>query len=192
MLILRSHHQAPQPEPSDAFAGRTTTHVKPRPFAFRWWSPADSPTGCYRPQRPKGDAKTRADQPQVVGTHSWPPAETSTLPLTLEQRAAGDTPSGGALCGMCDFTACGRDHGAWPPPKRPQRSIIETSERRPTPVTKSAQIIVDSAHRKSAAGPIWADVTADSMHRSVAGRALRERRSSDAVRANVCPATPAR
>ena len=112
--------------------------------------------------------------------------------LTLEQRAAFDTPSGGALCGMCDFTACGRDHGAWPPPKRPQRSIIETSERRPTPVIRSAQIIVDSAHRKSAAGPIWADVTADSMHRSVAGRALRERRSSDAVRANVCPATPAR
>lgn len=32
----------------------------------------------------------------------------------LEQRAAGGTPAGGALCRMCDFTACGRDHGACP------------------------------------------------------------------------------
>lgn len=32
----------------------------------------------------------------------------------LQQRAAGATPPGGALCRMCDFTACGRDHGACP------------------------------------------------------------------------------
>jgi MarR family transcriptional regulator, negative regulator of the multidrug operon emrRAB len=32
----------------------------------------------------------------------------------LEQRAAGSTPAGGALCRMCDFVACGRDHGACP------------------------------------------------------------------------------
>jgi MarR family transcriptional regulator, negative regulator of the multidrug operon emrRAB len=32
----------------------------------------------------------------------------------LQQRAAGGTPAGGALCRMCDFTACGRDHGACP------------------------------------------------------------------------------
>jgi DNA-binding MarR family transcriptional regulator len=32
----------------------------------------------------------------------------------LEQRAAGLTPAGGALCRMCDFTACGRQKGACP------------------------------------------------------------------------------
>jgi hypothetical protein len=32
----------------------------------------------------------------------------------LEQRAAGFTPAGGALCRMCDFAACGRDKGACP------------------------------------------------------------------------------
>jgi DNA-binding MarR family transcriptional regulator len=32
----------------------------------------------------------------------------------LEQRAAGFTPEGGALCRMCDFAACGRDKGACP------------------------------------------------------------------------------
>jgi DNA-binding MarR family transcriptional regulator len=32
----------------------------------------------------------------------------------LEQRAAGLAPEGGALCRMCDFTACGRDKGACP------------------------------------------------------------------------------
>jgi MarR family transcriptional regulator, negative regulator of the multidrug operon emrRAB len=32
----------------------------------------------------------------------------------LEQRAAGVTPAGGALCRMCDFTACGRDKGKCP------------------------------------------------------------------------------
>lgn len=32
----------------------------------------------------------------------------------LEQRAAGGTPAGGALCRMCDFSACGRDHGSCP------------------------------------------------------------------------------
>jgi MarR family transcriptional regulator, negative regulator of the multidrug operon emrRAB len=32
----------------------------------------------------------------------------------LEQRAAGFTPAGGALCRMCDFTACGRDKGTCP------------------------------------------------------------------------------
>jgi MarR family transcriptional repressor of emrRAB len=32
----------------------------------------------------------------------------------LEQRAGGGAPAGGALCRMCDFTACGRDHGACP------------------------------------------------------------------------------
>jgi DNA-binding MarR family transcriptional regulator len=32
----------------------------------------------------------------------------------LEQRPAGFPPAGGALCRMCDFTACGRDKGACP------------------------------------------------------------------------------
>ena len=32
----------------------------------------------------------------------------------LDQRAAGFTPAGGALCRMCDFAACGRDKGACP------------------------------------------------------------------------------
>jgi MarR family transcriptional repressor of emrRAB len=32
----------------------------------------------------------------------------------LEQRAAGFTPAGGALCRMCDFAACGRDKGTCP------------------------------------------------------------------------------
>jgi MarR family transcriptional regulator, negative regulator of the multidrug operon emrRAB len=32
----------------------------------------------------------------------------------LAQRAAGVTPAGGALCRMCDFTACGRDKGTCP------------------------------------------------------------------------------
>ena len=32
----------------------------------------------------------------------------------LEQRAAGGTPAGGALCRLCDFSACGRDHGSCP------------------------------------------------------------------------------
>ena len=36
----------------------------------------------------------------------------------LEQRAAGGAPAGGALCRMCDFTACGRDHGACPAAQR--------------------------------------------------------------------------
>jgi MarR family transcriptional regulator, negative regulator of the multidrug operon emrRAB len=32
----------------------------------------------------------------------------------LQQRAAGVTPAGGALCRMCDFTTCGRDQGDCP------------------------------------------------------------------------------
>ena len=32
----------------------------------------------------------------------------------LEQRRAGFTPPGGALCRMCDFAACGRDKGICP------------------------------------------------------------------------------
>ena len=32
----------------------------------------------------------------------------------LEQRRAGFTPPGGALCRMCDFAACGRDKGRCP------------------------------------------------------------------------------
>lgn len=32
----------------------------------------------------------------------------------LEQRAAHVTPAGGALCRMCDFSACGRDSGTCP------------------------------------------------------------------------------
>ena len=32
----------------------------------------------------------------------------------LEQRNAGLTPAGGALCRMCDFAACGRDKGTCP------------------------------------------------------------------------------
>jgi MarR family transcriptional repressor of emrRAB len=32
----------------------------------------------------------------------------------LEQRAAGARPTGGALCRMCDFAACGRDVGSCP------------------------------------------------------------------------------
>lgn len=32
----------------------------------------------------------------------------------LEQRRAGDTPAGGALCRMCDFRACGREQGNCP------------------------------------------------------------------------------
>jgi DNA-binding MarR family transcriptional regulator len=32
----------------------------------------------------------------------------------LEQRAAGLAPEGGALCRMCDFTACGRAKGTCP------------------------------------------------------------------------------
>jgi DNA-binding MarR family transcriptional regulator len=32
----------------------------------------------------------------------------------LEQRAAGVMPAGGALCRMCDFTACGRNNGTCP------------------------------------------------------------------------------
>lgn len=32
----------------------------------------------------------------------------------LEQRAAGFTPAGGALCRMCDFVACGREKGNCP------------------------------------------------------------------------------
>jgi DNA-binding MarR family transcriptional regulator len=32
----------------------------------------------------------------------------------LEQRAAGVTPAGGALCRMCDFSVCGRDKGSCP------------------------------------------------------------------------------
>jgi DNA-binding MarR family transcriptional regulator len=32
----------------------------------------------------------------------------------LDQRAAGFTPAGGALCRMCDFAVCGRDKGACP------------------------------------------------------------------------------
>ena len=32
----------------------------------------------------------------------------------LEQRRAGDTPAGGALCRMCDFRACGREKGNCP------------------------------------------------------------------------------
>lgn len=35
----------------------------------------------------------------------------------LERRAAGSSPSGGALCRMCDFVACGRDLGACPAAK---------------------------------------------------------------------------
>jgi len=49
---------------------------------FPWWSPAGSPTGCARPEPPKEDTRTRADQPQGVGTFSWPPAGTFTWPLT--------------------------------------------------------------------------------------------------------------
>ena len=45
-------------EPSYPSTGRTTTRVKPRPFAFRWWQPAESPTGCARPGPPKEDART--------------------------------------------------------------------------------------------------------------------------------------
>lgn len=32
----------------------------------------------------------------------------------LEQRRAGDTPAGGALCRMCDFRGCGREKGNCP------------------------------------------------------------------------------
>ncbi len=32
----------------------------------------------------------------------------------LRQRAAGQQPEGGALCRLCDFTACGRPRGACP------------------------------------------------------------------------------
>ena len=32
----------------------------------------------------------------------------------LDRRAAGDPPRGGALCRMCDFTACGRESGRCP------------------------------------------------------------------------------
>ena len=32
----------------------------------------------------------------------------------LEQRSAGFTPAGGALCRMCDFGTCGRDQGICP------------------------------------------------------------------------------
>ncbi len=32
----------------------------------------------------------------------------------LRQRAVGETPEGGALCRLCDFTACGRPRGACP------------------------------------------------------------------------------
>ena len=46
------------------------------------WSPAGSPTGCARPEPPKEDPRTRPDQPQGVGTFSWPPAGTSPWPLT--------------------------------------------------------------------------------------------------------------
>jgi MarR family transcriptional repressor of emrRAB len=35
----------------------------------------------------------------------------------LEQRSAGITPAGGALCRMCDFAACGRDKGVCPAAK---------------------------------------------------------------------------
>ena len=58
-------------------------------------SPAGSPTGCVRPGPTKEDARRRAEQPQGVGTFSWPPAGTSTWPLTpgvgraLEHDATG-------------------------------------------------------------------------------------------------------
>ena len=64
-------------EPSDASAGRTTTRVKPRPFAFRWWSPTGSPTGCARPEPHKEDTRRTADQPQGGRTSNWPPAGTA-------------------------------------------------------------------------------------------------------------------
>ena len=32
----------------------------------------------------------------------------------LAQRASGSAPAGGALCRLCDFTACGRDQGGCP------------------------------------------------------------------------------
>jgi MarR family transcriptional repressor of emrRAB len=34
--------------------------------------------------------------------------------LRLQQRASGEQPAGGALCRLCDFSACGRDRGACP------------------------------------------------------------------------------
>jgi DNA-binding MarR family transcriptional regulator len=43
--------------------------------------------------------------PQVVGRLTS---------LRLEQRAAGRAPAGGALCRLCDFTACGRAQRACP------------------------------------------------------------------------------
>src|SRR5665647_2589524 len=62
------------PPPSASWTGSCTT---PPP-----WSPAESHTGCAKPEPPKEDPRTRAEQPQGVGTFSWPPAGTSTWPLT--------------------------------------------------------------------------------------------------------------
>jgi DNA replication protein DnaC len=51
----------------------------------RSWSPAESPTGCGRPNRP-APARRRSpraiDHRERVGTSTWPPTGTSTWPLT--------------------------------------------------------------------------------------------------------------
>ncbi len=42
----------------------------------------------------------------------------------LEQRAAGFTPAGGALCRMCDFAACGRDKGTCPAAEAAAQAVL--------------------------------------------------------------------
>jgi MarR family transcriptional regulator, negative regulator of the multidrug operon emrRAB len=49
--------------------------------------------------------------------------------LRLEQRAAGGEPTGGALCRMCDFAACGRHEGNCPAARAAQH--VERTEPEP-------------------------------------------------------------
>jgi DNA-binding MarR family transcriptional regulator len=81
-------------------------------------TPAGAVVG-RRVRTAREDAITRAieqlsDRERVTLTELCESLISELTQQRLGQRAAGRTPVGGALCRMCDFTACGRDNGACP------------------------------------------------------------------------------
>ena len=62
------------PRPSACWTGSCITRS--------WWSPKESRSGCARHGPRREDASPRTENHRGMGTFTWPPAATSTWPLT--------------------------------------------------------------------------------------------------------------